>query len=157
MSRCKEGTDRRLQERGTDYRPQGQPHRVDVHDFPDKTLGKVVPYGIYDVAENEGWISLAIDHDTSEFAVNAIRLWHERVGLLRYPEAGHLLITADCGGSNGVRVRLWKRELQRFADETSTTIEVCPIRPAPRSGTPSSIACSATSPRHGADSRSSIA
>ena len=114
---------------GTDYRPEGQPHRVDVHDFPDKTLGKVVPYGIYDLAENKGWISLGIDHDTAEFAVNALRLWHERVGRSRYPEAKRLLITADCGGSNGVRLRLWKRELQRFADETGLTVEVCHYPP----------------------------
>ncbi len=114
---------------GTDYRLQGQPHHVDVHDFPDKTLGKVVPYGIYDVAENEGWISLGIDHDTAEFAVNALRLWYERVGHSRYPKARRLLITADCGGSNGVRVRLWKRELQGFADDTGLTVEVCHYPP----------------------------
>ena len=114
---------------GTDYRPHGRPHRVDVHDFPDKTLGKVVPYGIYDVAENKGWISLGIDHDTAEFAVNALRLWYDRVGRSRYPEARRLLITADCGGSNGSRVRLWKRELQGFADDTGLIVELCHYPP----------------------------
>jgi hypothetical protein len=114
---------------GTDFRPKGSPQLVDVHDFPDKELGKVVPYGIYDIAENKGWFSVGVNHDTSEFAVNAIRRWRELIGVPRYSEAKRLLITADCGGSNGVRVRLWKRELQKLADETNTVIYVCHYPP----------------------------
>src|SRR4051794_24008705 len=100
---------------GSDDRPKGSPEAVNVHDFADKTLGKVAPYGIYDPLDNRGWVSLGIDHDTAEFAVNAIRTWHERVGSVRYAGSDRLLITADCGGSNGVRVRLWKLELQKLA------------------------------------------
>src|SRR4249920_439739 len=92
---------------GSDYRPKGDPHRVKVHDFEDKALGKVVPYGVYDVGANAGWVSLGITSDTSEFAVNAIRTWIERIGAKRYPHMHELTITADCGGSNGARVRLW--------------------------------------------------
>lgn len=109
---------------GTDYRPKGQPLRVKVHDFEDKALGKVVPYGVYDVGANEGFVSLGITADTAEFAVNAIRTWRTRLGLARYPGMRELTITADCGGSNGARVRLWKVELQRFADETDLTLHV---------------------------------
>jgi hypothetical protein len=109
---------------GSDYRPKGCPEAVNVHDFVDKTLGKVAPYGIYDPVDNTGWVSLGIDHDTAEFAVNAIEAWHGQVGRMRYPRSPRLLITADCGGSNGVRVRLWKRELQRLADATGLTIQV---------------------------------
>jgi DDE family transposase len=109
---------------GSDYRPKGCPDAVNVHDFADKMLGKVAPYGIYDPVDNRGWVSLGIDHDTAEFAVNAIRTWHERVGRGRYPLSRRLLITADCGGSNGARVRLWKRELQRLADATGLTLAV---------------------------------
>jgi hypothetical protein len=109
---------------GSDYRPKGCPEAVNVHDFVDKTLGKVAPYGIYDPVDNTGWVSLGIDHDTAEFAVNAIEAWHAQVGRMRYPRSPRLLITADCGGSNGVRVRLWKRELQRLADATGLTIQV---------------------------------
>jgi len=109
---------------GSDYRPKGCPDEVNVHDFADKTLGKVAPYGIYDPVDNKGWVSLGIDHDTAEFAVNAIQTWHERVGRVRYPGSRRLLITADCGGSNGARLRLWKRELQRLADATGLTIAV---------------------------------
>ena len=93
---------------GTDYRPAGKPLRVNTHDFADPELGKVVPYGIYDIADNSGWVSVGIDHDTAEFAVNAIRRWWEKVGRARYPDATRLMITADGGGSNGARVRLWK-------------------------------------------------
>src|SRR4051794_40523601 len=114
---------------GSDYRPKGSPEAVNVHDFPDKSLGKVAPYGIYDPLDNRGWVSLGIDHDTAEFAVNAIRTWHERVGSLRYAGSDRLLITADCGGSNGVRVRLWMLELQKLADETGLTISVCHYPP----------------------------
>ncbi len=109
---------------GTDYRPKGDPLRVNVHDFEDKTLGKVAPYGVYDVTANEGWVSVGITADTAEFAVASIRHWLERMGRQRYPEARELTITADCGGSNGARVRLWKVELQKLADETGLAIRV---------------------------------
>ena len=114
---------------GTDYRPKGDPRRVNVHDFQDKELGKVVPYGVYDIAANNGWVSVGITHDTAEFAVASIRLWLEKMGRQRYPNASELTITADCGGSNGARVRLWKVKLQEFADETGLTIHVCHYPP----------------------------
>ncbi|MEI4234193.1 ISAzo13 family transposase [Roseovarius sp. D22-M7] len=109
---------------GSDYRPRGEPQRVKVHDFVDKALGKVVPYGVYDVAANEGWVSVGITADTAEFAVQSIRTWRERMGRARYPKARALTITADCGGSNGARVRLWKTELQKLADETGLVVHV---------------------------------
>src|SRR5215475_15700398 len=104
---------------GTDYRPKGTPWRVNVHDFADKELGKVVPYGVYDVTANAGFVSVGITSDTAEFAVQSIRCWLERMGRRRYPKARELTITADCGGSKGARVRLWKVELQKLADETA--------------------------------------
>jgi len=109
---------------GTDYRPKGDPKRVKTHDFEDKELGKVAPYGVYDIAANTGWVSVGITHDTAEFAVSAIRTWLEKMGRQRYPDARELTITADCGGSNGARVRLWKIELQKLADETGLAIRV---------------------------------
>jgi hypothetical protein len=109
---------------GSDYRPKGDPQRVNVHDFVDKELGKAVPYGIYDVAANAGFVSLGITSDTAEFAVEAIRSWLGRMGRQRYPKAQELTITADCGGSNGARVRLWKVELQKLADETGLVLHV---------------------------------
>ena len=109
---------------GSDYRRKGEPSRVNVHDFEDKTLGKVAPYGVYDVTANEGWVSLGITSDTAEFAVTSIRTWLERMGKRRYPNARELTITADCGGSNGARVRLWKVALQKLADETGLTVRV---------------------------------
>ena len=109
---------------GSDLRPKGDPQRVNVHDFADKELGKAVPYGVYDVAANTGFVSVGITSDTAEFAVEAIRTWLERIGRQRYPKARELTITADCGGSNGVRVRLWKTELQKLADETELTFHV---------------------------------
>jgi hypothetical protein len=109
---------------GTDYRPQGHPQRVNVHDFQDKELGKAIPYGIYDVTDNSGWVSVGITHDTAQFAVNAIRCWLEKMGRERYPDADRLLITADCGGSNAARTRLWRTELQKLADETGLTLSV---------------------------------
>jgi hypothetical protein len=105
---------------GSEYRPQG----VKVHDFVDKALGKVVPYGVYDVAANEGWVSIGITADTAEFAVQSIRTWRARMGRARYPTARSLTITADCGGANGARVRLWKTELQKLADETGLIVHV---------------------------------
>ena len=95
-----------------------------VHDFEIKGLGKVAPYGVYDIAANQGWVNVGIDADTAEFAVESIRRWWQRLGRERYPKARTLTITADCGGSNGARLRLWKRELQRFADETALAITV---------------------------------
>ena len=109
---------------GSDFRPKGDPIRVKVHDFEDKALGKVVPYGVYDISANAGWISLGITSDTAEFAVHSIRTWLEHVGRKRYPDMRELTITADCGGSNGARVRLWKVELQKLADETGLTLNV---------------------------------
>jgi hypothetical protein len=109
---------------GTDYRPKGDPRRVNVHDFEDKKLGKVVPYGVYDVTANAGFVSVGITSDTAEFAVQSIRCWRERMGRQRYPDARELTITADCGGSNGARVRLWKVELQKLADETGLVLHV---------------------------------
>jgi len=114
---------------GSDYRPAGCPDAVKVHDFVDPERGKVAPYGIYDVAANSGWVSLGIDHDTAEFAVNAIRRWHEVVGHVRYPRADRIMITADGGGSNGSRVRLWKFERQKLADETGLVLQACHYPP----------------------------
>jgi len=114
---------------GSDYLPAGQPVAVNVHDFMDKDLGKVAPYGIYDVYGNVGFVNVGINHDTSEFAVNAIRRWHAVMGAGRYPEARRLMITADGGGSNGSRVRLWKVELQKLADELGIEIVVCHYPP----------------------------
>jgi hypothetical protein len=109
---------------GTDYRPKGDPRRVNVHDFEDKQLGKVVPYGVYDVTADAGFVSVGITSDTAEFAVAAIRCWLARMGRQRYPKARQLTITADCGGSNGARVRLWKIELQKLANETGLMLRV---------------------------------
>jgi hypothetical protein len=109
---------------GSDWRPKGAPQRVNVHDFVDQELGKAVPYGVYDVSANEGWVSVGITSDTAEFAVQSIRRWREAMGCERYPNMRELTITADCGGSNGARVRLWKLELQKFADETGLTLHV---------------------------------
>jgi len=109
---------------GSDWRPKGKPHKVKVHDFEDKKLGKVAPYGIYDIAANTGWISPGITSDTAEFAVASISTWIDRIGRKRYSKMQELRITADCGGSNGSRVRLWKVELQKLADRTGLTLHV---------------------------------
>ena len=114
---------------GREWRPHGQPVEVRVHDFLDKTLGKAIPYGVYDLLNNQGWVSVGIDHDTAEFAVNSIRLWWQRMGRRRFPRARHLLITADGGGSNGPRSRLWKRCLQTLADDLRLTLSVCHFPP----------------------------
>jgi hypothetical protein len=114
---------------GREWRPKGEPELVRVHDFKDKQLGKAIPYGVYDIAANQGWVSVGIDHDTAQFAVNSIRSWWQHLGRDRYPRATRLQITADCGGSNGNRVRLWKVELQRLADETGLQIGVCHLPP----------------------------
>jgi hypothetical protein len=114
---------------GREWRPQGNPEEVRVHDFLIKELGRAVPYGVYDLAANTGWVSIGIDHDTAAFAVQTIRTWWHEVGKHRYPGAGHLTITADGGGSNGSRVRLWKRELQGLADELGIEISVHHLPP----------------------------
>lgn len=114
---------------GKTYRPKRRPVLVDTHDFPDPTLGKAIPYGVYDLEHNEAGVSIGIDHDTAEFAVAAIRRWWTRLGKKRYPSAKRLVITADSGGSNGARNRLWKLELQRFANRTGLIIEVCHFPP----------------------------
>jgi hypothetical protein len=114
---------------GRDYRAKGQPEKVRVHDFVIPELGRAAPYGIYDIANNAGWVSVGIDHDTASFAVNAIRRWWQAMGRERYPQATRLLITADCGGSNGARVRLWKRELQTLVNEIGLAITVCHLPP----------------------------
>jgi hypothetical protein len=114
---------------GREYQPTKSPVKVNVHDFPDKELGKAIPYGIYDVAANTGWVSVGADHDTSAFAVETLRRWWDTVGRHRYPDADRLLICADGGGSNGYRVRAWKVELARLAAETGLTITVCHLPP----------------------------
>jgi len=114
---------------GKEWRPQGQPEKVMIHDFADPTLGKVIPYGVYDVGQDLGWVSVGCDHDTASFAVESIRRWWKRMGRARYPDTDALLICADGGGSNGYRVRLWKVELQRLARETGLRITVCHFPP----------------------------
>lgn len=114
---------------GREWRPKGEPELVRVHDFKDKQLGKAIPYGIYDIAADRGWVNVGIDHDTAQFAVNSIRGWWQHLGQKSYPEARRLQITADCGGSNGNRLRLWKVELQAFAQETGLEIAVCHLPP----------------------------
>ena len=114
---------------GQAWRPQGNPEQVRVHDFLIQELGRAVPYGIYDLAANTGWVSVGVDGDTAAFAVQTIRRWWQEVGHIRYPEARRLVITADGGGSNGSRVRLWKRELQRLADELGIEIAVHHLPP----------------------------
>jgi hypothetical protein len=114
---------------GSDYRAKGCPDQVRVHDFVDKDLGKVAPYGIFDIAANAGWVSVGIDNDTAEFAVASIGRWYDAVGCVRYPGATRLLITADGGGSNGSRVRLWKFELQKLANKTGLILQVCHYPP----------------------------
>jgi hypothetical protein len=115
---------------GREWRPQGGPEEVRVHDFLIEELGRAVPYGIYDLAANAGWVSVGMDHDTAEFAVQTIRSWWNSVGSKRYPTARYLTITADGGGSNGSRVRLWKRELQKLANELGIEIRVHHLPPA---------------------------
>jgi len=114
---------------GREWRPKGNPEEVRVHDFLIKELGRAVPYGIYDLAANAGWVSVGMNHDTSAFAVNAIRRWWQEIGRVRYPEAKCLTITADGGGSNGSRVKLWKRELQALANELGIKITVHHLPP----------------------------
>jgi len=119
----------RFKNGGREWQRKGQPEEVNTHDFADKELGKIVPYGVYDLTHNQGWVSVGINHDTAEFAVATIRRWWKRMGMRLYPEASELLITADGGGSNGSRVRLWKVEAQKLAQEFDMTIHVCHFPP----------------------------
>jgi len=119
----------RFKNGGQEWQSKGHPAEVNVHDFADKELGKVVPYGVYDLTHNQGWVRVDINHDTAEFAVATIRRWWKRMGLRLYPQAPQLLITADGGGSNGSRVRLWKIEVQKLAQELNMTIHVCHFPP----------------------------
>jgi hypothetical protein len=114
---------------GREWRPRGEPELVRVHDFKDQELGKAIPHGIYDIRLDEGWVTVGIDHDTAQFAVNSIRAWWKHLGRERYPNAARLQITADCGGSNGNRTKLWKVELQKLADDTALEIAVCHFPP----------------------------
>ena len=114
---------------GREWRPQGRPEEVRVHDFQDKTLGKVIPYGVYDILNNQGWVNVGIDHDTAQFAVNSIRRWWTQMGQRRFPRATELLITADGGGSNSSRSRLWKLSLQGLADDLGLKLFVCHFPP----------------------------
>ena len=114
---------------GSDWRPKGKPEKVRTHDFPIPQLGRVAPYGVYDLAANSGWVSVGLDHDTASFAVETIRRWWHAMGQEKYPQAKRLLITADGGGSNGSRLRLWKLELRKLADETNLIIAVSHFPP----------------------------
>jgi len=114
---------------GQEWHSKGSPIEVNVYDFVDEKRGKALPYGVYDLYLNQGWVSVGIDHDTAQFAVESIRRWWDEMGSPLYPDAYQLLITADCGGSNGYRVRLWKLELQHLADDTGLAIEVCHFPP----------------------------
>jgi hypothetical protein len=114
---------------GGEWHRKGEPEAVRVYDFIDPKLGKVAPYGVYDVTANQGWVSVGIDHDTAEFAVESIRHWWQEMGQPLYPKASRLLITADGGGSNGYRVRLWRVRLQNLADELQMIIQVCHFPP----------------------------
>jgi hypothetical protein len=119
----------RYKNTGRRWQPAGQPEPVNTHDFPDPELGKAVPYGVYDLAADAGWVNVGTDHDTAAFAVATVRCWWQGVGRARYPDADRLLITADAGGSNGYRPRLWKTELAALAAETGLAITVCHFPP----------------------------
>jgi hypothetical protein len=114
---------------GREWRRQGRPELVNVHDFIDPKLSRAVPYGVYDITNNVGWVSVGTDHDTATFAVQAIRRWWRSMGKARHPKAKRLMITADGGGSNGYRVRLWKVELQKLADQLKLPLTVCHLPP----------------------------
>ncbi len=118
-----------IKNKGKTYRPKGNPRKVKTHDFPDKKLGKAVPYGVYDLTHNQAGVSVGISHDTAEFAVASIKRWWTKLGKKHYRSAKRLLITADCGGSNSPRTRLWRWELQRLANKTGVSIEVCHYPP----------------------------
>jgi hypothetical protein len=128
---------------GRELRPKGSPEPVRTHDFKDKQLGKANPYGVYDIADDVGWVSVGIDNDTAQFAVASILGWWQQLGSGRYPDGSYLTISADCGGSNGNRTRLWKTELQRLADETGLEICVCHFPPGTSKWNKSPWACGA--------------
>jgi hypothetical protein len=117
-----------LKNNGKTWRPRNDPVKVNVYDFPSM-YDKAIPYGIYDIGNNKGWVNIGIDHDTAEFSVESIRRWWKFSGSRLYPDAKRVLITADCGGSNGYRNRLWKSELQKLANEENLTISVCHLPP----------------------------
>lgn len=119
----------RYKNSGRELRPKQDPERVQAYDFPDEDQPKAVPYGVYDLAENEAWVSVGISHDTGEFAVETIRTWFKEMGSPLYPDASSLLIMADGGGSNGYRLRLWKVELQTLANQLQMPIKVCHLPP----------------------------
>ena len=119
----------RFKNAGREWRPRGSPEKVNVHDFLDSKKGKAIPYGVYDIHHNLGWVSVGVDHDTAAFAAATIKRWWRGLGLKRYPRAKSLLITADSGGSNGSRLRLWKWELQKLANQTGLEISVCHLPP----------------------------
>ena len=131
---------------GREWRPAGEPARVKSHDFPDLELGKAIPYGIYDLAADTGWVNVGTDHDTAAFAVESIRRWWNDAGRAAYPGARRLLITADAGGSNNPRTRAWEHELAAFASRPAWRSPRATSRPAPLNGTRSSTGCSPTSP-----------
>jgi Rhodopirellula transposase DDE domain len=114
---------------GAEWQPVGEPERVKVHHFPDPELGKAIPYGVYDLGANAGWVLVGTDHDTAAFAVATLRRWWQQAGRTLYPNADRLLVCADAGGSNGYRVRAWKTELARFAAETGLQVTVCHFPP----------------------------
>jgi DDE family transposase len=114
---------------GREWRPEGEPELVNVHDFPDSTVGKAIPYGVYDVAANDGFVSVGVDHDTPVFAVTTIEAWWNQIGAKRYPSAREIFITADAGGSNSYRSRVWKHQLQRVADKLGMSIRVSHFPP----------------------------
>lgn len=115
--------------KGREWHPQGKPLETNMHDFPDKELGKAIPYGVYDIAKNEGWVSVGISSDTASLAANSIRTWWTKMGQYRFPQATRLLITADAGGSNGYRTKLWKIELQKLVNDLGLNITVCHFPP----------------------------
>jgi len=119
----------RFKNGGREWRPQGNPEKVNVHDFMDDKKGKAIPYGVYDLGHNLGWVSIGVDHDTAAFAVATIKRWWRELGRKRHPHATSLLITADSGGSNGSRLRLWKWELQKLANQIGLVISVCHLPP----------------------------
>lgn len=119
----------RYHNKGRQWRPKGKPEKVLVHDFIDPNIPKAIPYGVYDVGRDEGWVNVGCDHDTATFAIESLRRWWRLMGTEAYPEAKRLLISADSGGSNGYRIKLWKVELQKFADETGLKVTVCHLPP----------------------------
>ncbi len=123
-----------FQNGGREWQPQGAPETVNVYDFPDKHLGKAIPYGVYDVAQDRGWVNVGCDHDTASFAVASIQRWWHGVGARAYPQAQELLICADSGGSNSSRGRLWKWEVQQFANRTGLAVTVCHLPPGTSKG-----------------------